>query len=68
MTTRAATANGLTKGDAYYLARIDECVREIDAIRKNIARKRAEGRKVSANIRRQQKEIQTILTRVEAAL
>ena len=66
MITKAATANGLTKQDARYLALIDEHLAEIRAIRKDMARKRTEGRKVSANIRRQQKEIRTVLDRVKA--
>ncbi|MBI3851340.1 MAG: hypothetical protein HY298_13850 [Verrucomicrobia bacterium] len=68
MTTKAVTANGASRQDANYLARIDSCLREIKAIHKDIVGKRTEGRKVSAIIRRQHEEIQTILDRVEATL
>jgi len=68
LTTKAATANGISRTDTHYLSRIDDCLREIKAIHKDIARKRTEGRTVSANIRRQQKEIRNILDRVEATL
>jgi len=65
---KAATINGLGRVEANYLSRINVRLREIKAIHKEIAKERAEGRKVSADIRRQHKEIQAILTRVEAAL
>jgi len=65
---KAATINGLGRVEANYLSRINVRLREIKAIHKDIAKERAEGRKVSADIRRQHKEIQAILTRVEAAL
>lgn len=68
MTTKPATANGLSPTGPNYLSRIADHLREIKAIHKDIARQRAEGRTVSAQIRRQQKEIQTILDRVEATL
>ena len=68
MATKAATANGSTKADSNYLARIEEYLTRIKAIHKDIARERAQGRKVAAEIRRQQKEIQSILDRVEASL
>ena len=68
MTTKAVAANGLSRQDSNYLTRIDSCLREIRAIHKDIAEKRTAGRQVSANIRRQHEEIQTILDRVEAAL
>ena len=65
---KAATINGLGRVEANYLSRINVRLREIKAIHKEIAKERAEGRKVSADIRRPHKEIQAILTRVEAAL
>ena len=68
MTTKAATANGASKGDAKYLALIDEDLAKIDAIRKDIARSRTAGRKVQASIDRKLKEIRGILNRVEATL
>ena len=68
MTTRAATVNGLKPADANYLARIADQLREIKAIRNDIARARAAGRKVTARVDRNLKEIQTIIERVEATL
>jgi hypothetical protein len=66
MATKAAAANGLTKADARYVALIESRLAGIRAIRRQIERERAEGRRVSANIRRQHKEIQKVLNRVEA--
>ena len=68
MTTKVATANGLTKADAKYLTLIDKYLAEIKAIHKDIVRKRTDGRKVTARIDRNLKEIQTIINRVEATL
>jgi len=68
MGMKAAAANGMTKSEVSYLGRIDEYLSKIKVIRKDIARERTQGRKVAAEIRRQQKEIQTILNRVEASL
>ena len=68
MTTKTATTNGLKREDAKYLALIDEDLAKIDAIRKDIARKRTAGRKVQASIDRKLKEIRGILNRVEATL
>ena len=68
MTTKPATLNGATKSDAKYLALIDKYLAEADAIHRDNVRKREKGRKVSANIRRQLKEIKTILARVESTL
>ena len=66
MTTKAAATNGLTKEDAKSLALVDEYLAEIKAIRADMTRKRAAGRKVQASIDRNLKEIRTILGRVQA--
>ena len=68
MTTKAATANDLPKGAARYLALIDKHLAEISTVHKDIIRKRTEGRKVTARIDRNLKEIQTIIDRLEATL
>jgi hypothetical protein len=68
MTTKAATANGTSKEDAKYVALIDEDLARIDAVCKDIARRRPAGRKVQASIDRKLKEIRGILNRVEATL
>ena len=66
MTTRTATANGLSKQDANYLARIDRCLGDIKSIHHDIVRKRTEGRKVKARIDRNLRGIQAVIDRVEA--
>ena len=66
MTTKAAAANGASTEDAKYLAKIDEDLAKIDAIRKDLARSRTAGRKVQASIDRKLEEIRRILHRVEA--
>ncbi|MDA1274646.1 MAG: hypothetical protein O2960_11440 [Verrucomicrobia bacterium] len=68
MTTKTTTANGLSKQDANYLARIDRCIGEIKTIHHEIVRKRTEGRKVKTRIDRNLKEIQAVIDRVEATL
>lgn len=68
MTTKTATANGLSKQDAKYLALIDEYLAEIKAVQEDMARKRTAGRDIVRRIDRNLKEIQTIIDRVEAAL
>ena len=68
MTTKTATAEVLDRQDLNYLARIEESLREIKTVQKQIAARRVAGRKVSGSIRRQHEEIQTVLRRVEAAL
>ena len=66
MTTKAAAANGASQADAKELALIDKDLAEIRAIHKDLARKRAEGRKITARIDRNLKEIQAIINRVAA--
>jgi pyruvate-formate lyase-activating enzyme len=68
MTTKAATANGVTKEDAKYLPLIDEYLAEIKAMHENISLRRANGRKIMARIDRNLKGIQAIIQRVEATL
>jgi len=65
---KTATLNGFTKPDAKYLSRVNKLLREIKTVRKEIARERSAGRKVSMDIRRQHQEIRAILDRVEATL
>ena len=68
MTTKATTANGQTKAEARYSALIDKYLGEINRIHKDIVRRRLAGRKVTAQIDRDLKGIQTIIDRVEATL
>jgi pyruvate-formate lyase-activating enzyme len=66
MTTKAAIANGASKEEAKYLPLIDKYLAEIKAIHKDIVRKRTAGRKITARIDRNLKEIQATLDRVAA--
>ena len=66
MTTKAATANGVSRENAKCLALIDKDLAKIKAIHKGIARKRGEGRKITARIDRNLKEIQAVINRVAA--
>ena len=66
MMTKTAAAEELTKEDAKCLALIDDHLAEIKAIRQDMARKRAAGRKVQASIDRSLKEIRAIIGRVQA--
>jgi hypothetical protein len=68
MKTKAGVMEGLNRQGLNYLARIEESLREIKTVQKQIAARRVAGRKVSGSIRRQHEEIQTVLNRVEAAL
>ena len=68
MTTKTATANGLSKQDAKYVTLIDKYLAEIKAIQEDMARKRAAGRGITRRIDRNLREIQTIIDRVEATL
>ena len=60
--------DGLNRRDLDYLSRIEESLREIKTVQKQIVSRRVAGRKVAGSIRRQHEEIQTVLRRVEAAL
>ena len=68
MTTKAATANGVTKEEAKYLPLIDKYLAELKAMQEDMSRRRANGRKIMARIDRNLKAIQTTIDRVEATL
>ena len=68
MTTKTAAANGVSNEEAKYRPLIDRDLAEISAIGEDIARKRAVGRKVTARIDRNLKQIQAIIDRVQATL
>ncbi len=65
---KETTAEVSTRDDAKYLTLIDERLCEINAIHRDVARKRAEGKKIGARIDRNLRQIQTIISRVEATL
>jgi len=69
MTTKSM-ANGLTSGkaEAKYRELIDKYLAEMGTIHKDIVRMRRDGRKVTARIDRNLKEIQETIDRVEATL
>lgn len=67
MTSKAA-ADELSKEDAKYLTLINKHLAEIQVIQQDMARRRAEGRKVKARIDRNLKQIQATIDRVEATL
>jgi hypothetical protein len=57
MTPRSVTANRMSKQDPNYLARIDQYLGDIKSVQQDIVRKRTEGRKVTARIDRNLREI-----------
>ena len=68
MTTKAATANGLSKQDAKYRALIDDCVREFKEVKKGIRRNQANAERHRASSRRTMNDTWEVLRRVEATL
>ena len=67
MTTKTATANGLSKQDRKYLAAIDECLQEMKSIRKSMKKTDAEIRRLEASTRRKLDATWEILRDVQAA-
>ena len=68
MTTKAATANGLSKQDAKYRAGVDDCLREIKEIQKEARRSQAKIERLRASSRRTMNDTWEVLRRVEATL
>ena len=67
MTTKPATANGMTGRDAKYLADIDECIAEIAAIRREMKKTDAEIRRLESSTRRKLDHIRAHLHVEKAA-
>lgn len=67
MTTKTATANGMTGRDAKYLAHIDECIAEIATIRREMKKTDAEIRRLEASTRRKLDHIRANLHVEKAA-
>jgi hypothetical protein len=67
MTTKAASANGLSKQDAKYLAAIEECIKEMKDIRKSMKKTDAEIRRLQASTRRNLDQTWEILRDVQAS-
>ena len=67
MTTKAATANGMSERDAKYLTQIDGCIAEISTIRREMKRTDAEIRRLEASTRRKLDHIRAHLHVEKAA-
>ena len=68
MTTKAATANGLSKHDAKYRALIDDCLRQFKEVQKDIHCQQAQTERLRASSRRTMNDTWEVLRRVEATL
>ena len=68
MTTKATTANGLSKQDAKYRAGIDDCLRELKDTQKKVLRNQAKIKRLRASSRRTMNDTWEVLRRVEATL
>lgn len=68
MTVKTAIANGLSKQDAGYSARIEKSLAQIKSIQKEIAARRTAGLKTRKRIDRDLKAIQAVIERVQATL
>jgi hypothetical protein len=65
MTTKAATANGLSKQERKYLTAIAECIQEMKHIRKGMKKTDAEIRRLEASTRRKLDQTWEILRDVQ---
>jgi len=68
MTTKAATANGLSRHDAKYRALIDDCLRQFKDIQKEIRRQQARSERLRVSSCRTMDDTWEVLRRVEATL
>lgn len=68
MTTKTATAEGLTRQESKYLDAIDDSLKEMTRIRKSMKKTDAELRRLEVSSRRKFDEIWTIIRHVEATL
>ena len=66
MTTKAATANGLTKQEAGWLNIVDDCLTEMGIIRKRMKATDQRIRRADAAIARSQAETWAIIRHVQA--
>ena len=66
MTTKAATMNGLSKQETGWLAVVDDCLAEMDIIRKRMKADDQRIRRADAIIVRNQAETRAILRHVQA--
>jgi hypothetical protein len=68
MLIKASTANGTTQREAGYLEAIEECLKEIVAIRKGMKKTDTEIRQLRASSRRKLDETWEIIHRVQATV
>jgi hypothetical protein len=68
MTTKAATANGLNKQNLKYRLGIDDCLRQLKSVRKEIRRNRVKTERLRVASRRTMNDTWKVLRRVEATL
>ena len=68
MLTKANSVNGLSRRDAGYREAIEQCLKEMAAIRKKMKKTDAEIRRSRAASRRKLDEAWAILRRVQATL
>ena len=66
MTTKVATSNGLNRQEAKYRDLIADCLREFNAVKKEIRRQEAKAERLRASSRRTMKDTWEVLRRVEA--
>jgi cation transport regulator ChaC len=68
MLTKANSANGLSGREAGYLEAIEDCLKEMAAVRKGMKKADVEIRQLRASSRRKLDETWTIIRRVQATL
>ena len=68
MTTKAATANGVTTAQSGYLGAIQECLNEMVALRKRMKKTDTEIRRLRASSTRKLDEARSILRHVQTGV
>ena len=68
MTTRTGAVNGLSGQDAGYVGAIEDCLKEMAAVRKSMKKTDAEIRRLRASSRRKLDETWAIIRRVQATV
>ena len=68
MTAKAGRADKLNSQESKYLDAIDDCLKEMSALRKRMKKADAEMRRLEVSSRRNLDEIWTIIGHVEATL
>jgi hypothetical protein len=68
MTMKATTVNGSNEREAGYIDAIEDCVKEMAAIRKDMKKTDAEIQRLRASSRRKLDETWAIIRRVEATI